>query len=218
MAKESIKDYFQAQPKIKRLKIYHVNKFSHEVRYLTPTTVNRELAGNALNMLPNLVGKLAQHLSRTDEAYRKTLAQNSNSLSLPFGFNVYHKKGALTRNNPVAKPIIQLVYMLLNWISPDKDYSAFSINKNRKFKAHFDDKNVKPSIIVSFGSHKSGGGLYIYDENDKTTLYDINRKFLVFDGKNLKHESEGWDGGDRYTLVFYKMTKTPGKTLESLAE
>ena len=60
--------------------------------------------------------------------------------------------------------------------------------------------------------------MYIYDENDKTTLYDINRKFLVFDGKNLKHESEGWDGGDRYTLVFYKMTKTPGKTLESLAE
>ena len=106
--------------------------------------------------------------------------------------------------------------MLLGVISRDTDYSAFSINKNRKFKKHFDTKNVKPSIIVSFGSHTSGGGLIVYDEDGKAKTWDINRRFLVFDGKNLEHESDSWAGGDRYTLVFYKMTLTEGKTLEAL--
>ena len=106
--------------------------------------------------------------------------------------------------------------MLLGFISHDKDYSAFSINKNRKFQKHFDDKNTKPSIIVSFGTHTSGGGLIIYDGIGGSTTYDINRKFLLFDGKRLEHESDSWEGGDRYTLVFYKMNYKEEKTLESL--
>jgi len=166
-------------------------------------------------MLPVLANKLWDRLPSSERNYRKDLAHKQSGLSLRFGFNIFHKPGALTKF-PISKQIITLADMLLGFISHDKDYSAFSINKNRKFQKHFDVKNTKPSIIVSFGTHKSGGGLIIYDKNGGATTYDINRKFLLFDGKCLEHESDSWEDGDRYTLVFYKMNYKAEKTLASL--
>ena len=210
-----ITDHFL--PAQKKQEVYHINKYEHELRYLTPTPSNHKAALSILEILHIFADKLISELSTTNLKYRKELADRQSGVSLPFGFNNRHVEGALTRNEPRAKNIITLAYMLLTLISPDSDYSAFSINKNRKFKKHFDSKNVKPSIIVSFGSFKSGGGLIVYDKCGKSTVFDIDRRFLVFDGKYLEHESDAWVGGDRFTLVFYKMTKTPGKTLENLS-
>jgi len=210
-----ITDHFL--PAKKKKEIYHINNYEHELRFLTPTPSHYKAALSILEILHIFADKLISELSTTSLKYRKELADERSGTSLPFGFNNRHVQGALTRNEPRAKNIITLAYMLLTLISPDSDYSAFSINKNRKFKKHFDSKNVKPSIIVSFGSFKKGGGLIVYDEWGRSKVFDIDRRFLVFDGKYLEHESDAWHGGDRFTLVFYKMTNTSGKNLETLS-
>ena len=177
---EKITDYLK--PKPKRVKIY--NSHPEQVRYITLPRNNKILADAILTMLPVVANKLWDQLPGSEKNYRKELAHKQSGLSLRFGFNIFHKPGALTKF-PKSKQIIALADMLLGFISHDKDYSAFSINKNRKFQKHFDDKNTKPSIIVSFGTHTSGGGLIIYDGIGGSTTYDINRKFLLFDGKRL---------------------------------
>ena len=55
--------------------------------------------------------------------------------------------------------------------------------------------------MVTCGTRKSGGGLWIWEDGD-AKLLDTYYKPHYFDGRNA-HWTEDWEGGDRISLVFY---------------
>ena len=55
--------------------------------------------------------------------------------------------------------------------------------------------------MVTCGTRKSGGGLWIREDGEEKLLDTYYRPYY-FDGRN-KHWTEDWEGGDRISLVFY---------------
>ena len=193
------------------------DKYIIKHSYLELTSANESLAIKILEMLPILVSQLNCEQDHVATLNNRESMDTLKGTSYSFGYNVYHQESFLTRHEPRAPEIIRLAHLLLGFISPtDMDYGSFTINKNRKFKKHFDKKNVKPSIIVSFGDYAAGGGLIIYNASQRKAL-DIRNRFLLFDGRDLEHETEEWSGGDRWTLVFFKLTNSREKALGQLA-
>ena len=92
---------------------------------------------------------------------------------------------------------------ILRSIDPNAQYRSCAVNKNSKYKPHTDKNNdhSKRSIMVTCGTRKSGGGLWIWEDGD-AKLLDTYYKPHYFDGRNA-HWTEGWAGGDRISLVFY---------------
>jgi hypothetical protein len=86
------------------------------------------------------------------------------------------------------------------------EYSLITINKNLKAKKHIDGGNAGFSCITFLGDY-TGGGLYIYDVNDKPTLYDTHNTLTIFNGSNLAHRTEPYKG-DRYALIYYNQINT----------
>lgn len=91
-------------------------------------------------------------------------------------------------------------------------YSAITINRNLQAKKHKDGGNAGISGITFLGDYK-GGGLYIYDENDKPTLYNTHNKVIMFNGKLLAHRTEDFTG-NRYAFIFYNQQL--GKTIKGI--
>lgn len=94
-------------------------------------------------------------------------------------------------------------------------YSAITINRNLKAKKHIDGGNTGFGAITFLGDY-TGGGLYIYDVDDKPKLYDTHNKIIVFNGANLAHRTEAFKG-TRYALIYYNQVegaKIKGKKME----
>lgn len=79
---------------------------------------------------------------------------------------------------------------------PDFDYSDIQINNNWGAPPHKDKGNIGKSHIIALGDF-TGGELVI--ENEK---YDINNKFLEFDGVNNTHYVMPHQG-NRLSVVYY---------------
>lgn len=85
-------------------------------------------------------------------------------------------------------------------------YSAITINKNLKAKKHIDGGNTGFGGITFLGDY-TGGGLYIYDHiTNKPTLYDTHNKLIIFNGANLAHKTESFNG-TRFALIYYNQVK-----------
>jgi hypothetical protein len=84
-------------------------------------------------------------------------------------------------------------------------YNVITINKNLKAKKHIDGGNTGFGAITFLGDY-TGGGLYIYDVNDKPKLYDTHNKMIVFNGANLAHRTEPFKK-NRYALIYYTQVK-----------
>jgi len=81
------------------------------------------------------------------------------------------------------------------------EYSTITINKNLQAKRHIDGGNSGFGCITFLGDF-TGGGLYIYDETGKSTLYDTHNKLIIFNGANLEHKTEPFKN-TRYALIYY---------------
>jgi len=107
-------------------------------------------------------------------------------------------------------------------LPPDFKYTICTVNRDTLMKKHLDSNNVGKSYLVCLGDY-NGGGLYIYDNDGKKTLYDTHNTMLHFNGSDYAHETQPFVGR-RYTLIFYsqglryRFGKTPGKTKEELDE
>jgi hypothetical protein len=80
-------------------------------------------------------------------------------------------------------------------------YTTITINRNLPAKKHFDGGNSGFGCITFLGDY-TGGGLFVYDENDKPTLYDTHNKVIIFNGANLAHKTEPFKN-TRYALIYY---------------
>jgi hypothetical protein len=91
------------------------------------------------------------------------------------------------------------------------EYSVITVNKNLKAKKHKDGGNDGVGCITFLGDY-TGGGLYIYDDKDKPTLYDSHNSVICFNGARLAHKTEAFKG-NRYAMIFYQQKnrfKIPG--------
>jgi hypothetical protein len=80
-------------------------------------------------------------------------------------------------------------------------YSTITVNRNLKANKHTDTGNSGIGGITFLGDY-TGGGLYVYDTKDKATLYDTHNKLILFNGANLAHKTEPFNG-TRYALIYY---------------
>lgn len=122
---------------------------------------------------------------------------------LPVGEFVQNKK-----NPELFKAIVEYA----NEILPTGfEYSVITVNKNLKAKKHKDGGNDGLGCITFLGDY-TGGGLYIYDENDKPTLFNTHNVVIGFNGAKLAHRTEAFKG-NRYAMIFYQQKnkfKIPG--------
>ena len=78
--------------------------------------------------------------------------------------------------------------------------TTFCINRNFQCKMHRDRVNEGESVIVALGEYT--GGELIIEHDGKRQLFDLNRKFLRFDGAYYLHGTRPFQG-QRYSIVMY---------------
>jgi len=94
---------------------------------------------------------------------------------------------------------------------PFNDWNAITLNQNYAASPHRDRGNEGLSYLVAFGEFQ-GGRLQIH-EPDLSGCYDIRGQPIIFDGSRILHSVEQFTG-DRYSLVYYRLSKAPAKKLE----
>jgi len=96
---------------------------------------------------------------------------------------------------PLFKEFIKIHY-------PSFKFSSVYVNKNTICKKHLDSKNVSETLLVGLGSY-IGGETVVYDKEGKNPKkFNIKTHSLIFNGSELLHESEPFQG-IRYSLVFF---------------
>jgi len=104
------------------------------------------------------------------------------------------------KDNPeLFKTIVEYANLIL---PTGFEYSVITLNKNLKAKKHKDGGNDGLGCITFLGDY-TGGGLYIYDDKDKPTLYPSKNVVIAFNGARLAHKTEAFKG-DRYAMIFYQ--------------
>ena len=86
---------------------------------------------------------------------------------------------------------------------PEFKFKCVYVNRNVICKKHLDSHNIGESLLVGFGPY-TGGKTVVYDNDGKNPKkFNIRSYSLIFNGSELSHKSEPFDG-TRYSLVFYK--------------
>ena len=85
----------------------------------------------------------------------------------------------------------------------------YSLWKNFEIKRHIDSKNIGESVLVAFGEYE--GGETIIEFQGEELEIDARKKPIRFNGSKYYHYVKPFTGGDRYSLVFYKLNKEKNK-------
>ena len=84
---------------------------------------------------------------------------------------------------------------------PEFKFQSVYVNRNTVCKKHLDSSNVGESLLVGFGPYTKGHTvLYL---NNKQHKFNIKTNSLLFNGSEIPHKSEPFNG-IRYSLVFFK--------------
>lgn len=100
-----------------------------------------------------------------------------------------------------------LIKQLMRLHDPGFRYNAIQLNAGVKTKPHFDRNNRGRSYCLAVGKFH-GGGLDLYtDGGDRPTETIRNRRrWVLYDGANVKHGSAPVTSGTRYAIIYYKAT------------
>lgn len=103
--------------------------------------------------------------------------------------------------------IYQELLNLSLYIIPDnfiiKKNINITLNKNLKCLPHYDNKNTGDSVIIGLGDYTGGRLILHHSENDLEYI-DIHNKPFVFNGSNIKHSTEEFEG-ERYSVIYYNV-------------
>lgn len=89
-------------------------------------------------------------------------------------------------------------------------WTSITLNQNYQCQKHRDKGNEGNSFLVAFGNYQ-GGRLRVY-EGEYEGLHDIRHKPIVTDFSKVYHDVEAFTG-NRYSLVFYTLSKQPAEPL-----
>lgn len=125
---------------------------------------------------------------------RKNVTVEKGCESMVFG-RIRNPTGEAVNNNyyPEVYRLLQLLAAELQW-----PCTSFTISKKLECKRHLDKKTNGDSLIVSLGKFQ-GGRLIVKDQP-----YDIYHQPLIFNGSQLYHQTEPFQG-TRYSIVLYSL-------------
>lgn len=89
---------------------------------------------------------------------------------------------------------------------PGFKFSGVQLNKNYRILPHKDNANVGQSYLVVLGDYETGGRTIVETEST-LKFYDGRKKPITFDGSKYLHWVEQWQGGDRFSCVFFNDLK-----------
>jgi len=109
-------------------------------------------------------------------------------------------KTKIYAENPHLKDIFKEFQSLY---FPDFKWNQLQLNKSYPCPPHIDSQNVGTSVLVSLGNY-TGGLTCVYDPVEKKiNRYDCREKPIKFNGSELLHWVEPFEG-TRYSIVFYR--------------
>jgi hypothetical protein len=106
------------------------------------------------------------------------------------------------------RKLFGLSQKLMQWADPDFPFTAIAVTKNLHGSPHIDAGDISHQYAISLGSFNTGGQLCVESENHQRVLaVDTHDKLAKIDGRFV-HWVRRFDGGDRYSLIFYATTGT----------
>ncbi len=129
-----------------------------------------------------------------------TVSQH-NARQAVFGVTKYRGDLQPTRASKRYPHMMKLFKDFVDSHYPGFQFKSVYVNRNTVAKKHFDSKNTGTSLLVGLGSY-TGGQTTLYGKDGVESKFNINTHSLVFDGSQIEHSSEPFEG-TRYSLVFF---------------
>lgn len=106
---------------------------------------------------------------------------------------------------------------LMDWVDPQYYYSGIAVTKNFVSSPHRDDRDTTFQYALSLGTFTSGGELCVDEFNEKSqypVIHVINthNRIAQVEGRRV-HWVRTWEGGDRYSLIFYNTSERNSTSL-----
>ena len=136
------------------------------------------------------------HAEKTGTTTQKEARQTA------FGLTTYQGKKKTSKSTIKYPHIMPLFKAFIKSHYPEFKFESVYVNRNTVCKKHLDSKNTGESLLVGFGCY-TGGKTVIYNTEGKNPKkFNIKTHSLIFNGSELPHESEHFNG-IRYSLVFF---------------
>ena len=107
--------------------------------------------------------------------------------------------------------LLKLLGRLMKVHNPSFRWNAVQLNANVETAPHYDGRNKGLSYCLALGDF-TGGGLQLYRDPERDAPTEVlrnKRKWVLYDGANLKHGSAPVHSGRRYAIIFF--TNVPTK-------
>ena len=105
-----------------------------------------------------------------------------------------------------CNPILEEVFKEFQQLYfPDFEYTSVQLTKNFEIKRHIDSINVGESILCCFGEYM--GGQTVVEKPEGDWILDARIKPYKFNGSKYYHYVLPFEGGTRYSLVFFNKAK-----------
>lgn len=108
-----------------------------------------------------------------------------------------------SRFNKKFADLFEMLKRLVRLHNPTFRYNAIQLNANVQTEPHYDRNNEGLSYCLALGSF-TGGGLMVYPEDSQPRRYANRHKWVLYDGKHIKHGSAPVTAGVRFALIYYK--------------
>jgi len=135
------------------------------------------------------------HSVKTGTVYQKGARQTC------FGITTYRGKKQISKSCLRYPHMMPLFKEFIDSHSPGFKFKTVYVNRNTVAKKHLDSKNTGESLLVGVGPYTKGQTT-LYDENGSEKMFSIKSHSLRFNGSEIEHKSEGFEG-IRYSLVFF---------------
>ena len=113
-----------------------------------------------------------------------------------FGITKWQGKDRQSKSSKKNPHMMSLFKEFIDSHFPEFEFKSVYVNKNTVCKPHLDSKNTGESLLVGFGGY-TGGETTIGEQS-----FDISKESILFNGSNMVHNSEPFEG-TRYSLVFF---------------
>jgi hypothetical protein len=157
---------------------------------------------DSVRAIENLVRRRDLEKLTCATKHRSKHRVDKNGKAVTIGLTCTTKSSKISKTDD-GQHLIHLCNEVLEAMGVEEEYASGALSENAHWRPHTDKNNdhSKRSIIVTCGTRKRGGGLWIREDGEEKLL-DTYYKPHYFDGRN-KHWTENWAGGDRISLVFY---------------
>ena len=177
----------------------------YKLRKLTAKDlINLQKIYNYLEANPNCLKSLYENTRGKNNHHAKKIQvlNQREARGSTAGIVFYRGELQLSKLSLEHPDLDELLIQFMKQHNPKFIFNSVYITRNCESKPHVDSGNIDTSIIVTIGKFE-GGGLFVINDDLTTTLFDIKKQSLEFNGVRHPHFTEPFKNGTRYSLIFY---------------